>query len=85
MEKQIFLITEAELETQILQEMQQSKVQEWTAEEIVKDLKITQMNFCPDMPIQEIWQAEKQCYIQHGMSAFDCGYTGKQVDWSLNK
>jgi len=37
----------------------------------------TKLEFCPNLTAKQVFEQEKQYYIQHGMSAFDCGYCGK--------
>lgn len=49
-------------------------------QEVLSSLQVTQSEFCPGKTLEEIWDEEKHYYIQHGMSAFDCGYCGKELD-----
>ena len=52
---------------------------ELTVHGMIENLTTTQVNFCPDKSLVEIFRDECRYYTQHGMSAFDCGYCGKEL------
>ena len=46
--------------------------------EVLDSLLTTYLGFELELSLEEIWEQEKEYYISHGMSAFDCGYCGKK-------
>ena len=55
-----------------------------TVDDVIESLKVTQFEFCPEKTLLEIFEQENEYYLQHGMSAFDCGYCGKELSTSNN-
>lgn len=64
---------------QINVEVPESILSEKPALEIVRELERTQLNFCPNLSLEQIWEQEKEYYKQHGMGAFDCGYARRKL------